>query len=145
MKAVTWSQAEAGDPELFEHAARRLGAGLCYLSTVRPDGWPRVHPIGALVPEAGSLRVGMLPTSPKGHDLQRNGRYAVHCAVEDSYGGGGEVLMTGLAEAREPGAYHSQRGWVSFELLLGELLTTSYDKALGSPVSRRWNARYHQT
>jgi hypothetical protein len=85
VKAISWEEAALAEPVLFQHIAQRFASGLCYLSTVRPDGWPRVHPIGPLVPEAGLILVGMLPTSPKGHDLRRNGRYAVHCTVEDGY------------------------------------------------------------
>jgi len=123
---------------LAEHVRKRLGAGICFLATSRPDGWPRVHPIGPAVPEDGTIVVGMLPTSPKGHDLLRNGRYALHCVVEDGYGGGGEVLLTGTAAPREPTSEQRQRGWVAFELLVGEVLTTTYDHAQQHPVSTRW-------
>ena len=140
MKALSWAAARETQPELFEHCAHRFGSGLCYLSTVRPDGWPRVHPIGPLSPQDGRILVGMLPSSPKGHDLRRNGKYALHCTVEDGHGGGGEVLMTGIAEAREETYSHSERGWVTFELLVGEVLATIYDHQLGTPVSRRWRA-----
>jgi hypothetical protein len=37
----------------------------------------------------------MEPTSPKGHDLQRDGRYALHCAVSDSSGDSGEFWVRG--------------------------------------------------
>jgi len=141
VKAISWGPAASAEPVLFEYIAGRFASGLCYLSTLRPDGWPRVHPIGPLIPEAGLVLVGMLPRSPKAHDLRRNGRYAVHCTVEDGYGGGGEVLMTGIAESREPTERHAERGWVTFELLVGELLATIYDKEGGRPVSRRWSGR----
>ena len=39
----------------------------------------------------------MEPTSPKGKDLQRDSRYTLHCAVEDSSGGGGEFYVRGRA------------------------------------------------
>ena len=140
VKALSWGAAAGTQPDLFDHCAHRLGSGICYLSTVRADEWPRLHPIGPLKPQDGRILVGMLPSSPKGHDLRRNGRYAVHCTVEDGYGGGGEVLMTGLAEAREPPYSHAERGWVTFELLVGELLATIYDREIGKPLSRRWRA-----
>ena len=43
---------------------------------------PRVHPT---------------PGSPKGKDLQRDGRYTLHCSVADSNGGEGEFYVRGLA------------------------------------------------
>ncbi|MGO8950352.1 MAG: hypothetical protein ACLQUY_22370 [Ktedonobacterales bacterium] len=36
-------------------------------------------------------------TSPKGADLQRDGRYTLHCSVEDASGGGGEFYVWGRA------------------------------------------------
>jgi hypothetical protein len=39
----------------------------------------------------------MEPTSPKGHDLQRDGRFAIHCAVSDNSGASGEFNITGRA------------------------------------------------
>jgi len=39
----------------------------------------------------------MEPTSPKGHDLRRDGRYAIHCSVSDTSGAGGEFIITGQA------------------------------------------------
>lgn len=45
----------------------------------------------------GRLFVFMEPTSPKGHDLRRDGRYAIHCTVSDTSGASGEFLITGRA------------------------------------------------
>ncbi len=39
----------------------------------------------------------MEPTSPKGHDLQRDGHYAIHGAVSDNSGASGEFNITGHA------------------------------------------------
>src|SRR5436189_3252954 len=97
MKVVDWATFESQQPDLAAHARQRLTAGISYLSTVRADGFPRVHPVGLHIQD-GQLLVPMLPTSPKGRDLEGNGHFAVHCAVEDTMGGGGEVLVTGLAE-----------------------------------------------
>lgn len=65
---------------MAEHVRRRLTYAPCYLATVRPDGFPRVHPVGVHVRD-GELVVPMNPTSPKGADIRRNGRFALHCAV----------------------------------------------------------------
>ena len=45
--------------------------------------------------------VFMEPTSPKGHDLQRDGRFAIHCSVEDTEGGSGEFTVSGRAHRVE--------------------------------------------
>ncbi|MGH2405330.1 MAG: pyridoxamine 5'-phosphate oxidase family protein, partial [bacterium] len=50
---------------------------MAYLATLRGDGAPRVHPVTPIVGE-GRLFLFMEPTSPKGHDLRRDGRYALH-------------------------------------------------------------------
>ena len=69
---------------------------MAYLATIRKDGSPRVHPMTPIIGQ-GHLFVFMEPTSPKGHDLQRDGRYAIHCAVSDNSGASGEFNITGHA------------------------------------------------
>jgi len=42
VKTVSWGAFLRADPELARHVEERLGGGrVCYLATVRPDGWPR--------------------------------------------------------------------------------------------------------
>ena len=48
---------------------------------------PRVHPVTPIV-GSGKLFVFMEPTSPKGKDLMRDGRYALHCGIEGNNEGG---------------------------------------------------------
>src|SRR5919108_6567985 len=76
MDAVSWEEFEASDKGMAEHVRQRLTYAPCYLATVRPDGFPRVHPVGVHV-RAGELVVPMNPTSPKGADIRRNGRFAL--------------------------------------------------------------------
>ena len=130
-----WSTFAESAPELAAHCATRLESGLSYLSTVRPDGWPRTHPVGLHV-RSGRLVVPMAPRSPKGGDLRRDGRFAAHCTVEDSNGGGGEVLVTGRAREIEPDDDHRARGWIAFELLPGEV--QSVRTVDGARVVERW-------
>ncbi len=40
----------------------------------------------------------MEPTSPKGFDLRRDNRFAIHCSVTDTSGESGEVIVTGKAK-----------------------------------------------
>ena len=93
---MSWQMLEDGDPELAAFGAERLNGRVAYLATVRKDGAPRVHPMTPIIGQ-GRLFVFMEPTSPKGHDLQRDGRYAIHCAVDDNSGVSGEFTVTGQA------------------------------------------------
>lgn len=91
-----WLEFSQQAPELAAFGAARFGSGVAYLATVRADGGPRVHPVTPIMGE--ELFLFMEPTSPKGKDLQRDGRFALHCAVEDSGGGGGEFYVRGRAQ-----------------------------------------------
>src|SRR5438477_12247521 len=96
MSGMPWGEFEASAPELAAFGATRLAGQVAYLATVRADGAPRVHPVTPIIGE-GHLFLFMEPTSPKGKDLQRDGRYALHCAVSDSSGASGEFSVTGQA------------------------------------------------
>jgi hypothetical protein len=89
----------------------------------------------------GECVVVMGPRSPKRRNLERNGRYAVHCAIEDNYGGGGEALVSGIAVLTEPTDDDVDRGWIAFELLVAEVLSTTYDYAALRPRSIRWTPK----
>ena len=93
---MTWKILEDQQPELAAFGRERLNGKVAYLATVRKDGSPRVHPMTPIIGQ-GHLFVFMEPTSPKGHDLQRDGRYAIHCAVSDNSGASGEFNITGHA------------------------------------------------
>ena len=93
---MTWKILEEQQPELAAFGAERLNGKVAYLATVRKDGSPRVHPMTPIIGQ-GHFFVFMEPTSPKGHDLQRDGRYAIHCAVSDNSGASGEFNITGHA------------------------------------------------
>ncbi|MEX0749279.1 MAG: pyridoxamine 5'-phosphate oxidase family protein [Dehalococcoidia bacterium] len=140
MDAIRWGDFGALNPELAAHILERLASAPCYFGTVRRDGWPRVHPVGPLAPRGSCLIVTMYPTSPKAHDLRRNGRFALHGPVEDTTGGGGEVLLVGRAVEAEPADADRAKGYILFELLIGEVLATSHDHNSLRPVHRRWKA-----
>jgi pyridoxamine 5'-phosphate oxidase-like protein len=137
MDTVQWSEFAEANETLAHHVQKRLSGGIAYFATVRADGWPRLHPLGVIFRD-GKCLVVMYPNSPKGHDLRRNGHYAVHCTVEDDTGGGGEVLLSGVAIPSDPTESDVERGWIAFELLVGEVLATTYDSAQQRPISERW-------
>jgi hypothetical protein len=69
----------AAEPEMARAGHELLydvGVGLGFLSTVRVDGGPRVHPICPLLADAGLF--AFIVPSPKQRDLHRDGRYALH-------------------------------------------------------------------
>lgn len=138
MDVVSWSDFAARDARLSSHVAERITDRLCYLATIRSDGHPRVHPVGLNI-RGKQLIVPMSPTSPKGRDLRRSGQYSAHCAVEDNTGGQGEVLLTGMAQECEAAEEFRSRGWITFDLLIGEVLSVVNDGS--GPVIGRWRAR----
>lgn len=94
---MSWRALEEKNPELAAFGVSRLHGQVAYLATVRQDGSPRVHPMTPIIGQ-GHLFVFMEPTSPKGQDLRRDGRYAIHCAVSDTSGASGEFRISGQAQ-----------------------------------------------
>jgi hypothetical protein len=76
---LSWSEFGRQRPDLAE-AGRALfyqvGVGLAFLSTVRADGGPRLHPMCPLI--VGTALVAHIIPSAKRDDLHRDGRYAMH-------------------------------------------------------------------
>jgi hypothetical protein len=74
-----WSEFAEVEPrlaEVVEELLYQYGPGLGYLATVRADGGPRVHPVSPAI-SGGGLYCFVID-SPKRHDLDRDGRYALH-------------------------------------------------------------------
>ena len=91
---ATWAEFESAAPDLAAAAAARwpgivalhrgepVPAGepaftIAYLATARPDGSPRVHPFCPVL-AAGRLCAAIPARSPKGDDLRRDPRCAIH-------------------------------------------------------------------
>ena len=143
---MSWMALEDGAPELATLGADRLKAGVAYLATVRKDGSPRVHPVTPIIGQ-GRLFVFMDATSPKGHDLRRDGRYAIHCGVSDTSGGDGEFIVAGRADlvedsvtrsiACQSASYTPADRYMLFELSVRSDLSTIYNN--GRPEHQRWD------
>lgn len=145
---MDWAQFASATPALASFGKRRLEHRIAYLATIRPDGSPRVHPVSPFLAE-NHLFVYMEPTSPKGHDLRRDARYCMHCAVEDNSGGQGEFLIRGQAAevkdqtAREQAfevarsiGYNPEERYILFEFSIEEAMMTVYEE--GEPKRKRW-------
>jgi hypothetical protein len=125
--------------------AQRVSKRVMYIATVRRSGYPRVHPFSPFV-SSGHLFAFMEPTSPKAHDLQRDGRYSIHSLVKDWNGSDGEFAITGRAqlvgdtETRALAAagcpYTPAERYICFEFLVEQCLTTHYID--GKPQYSRW-------
>lgn len=143
---MTWQGLQDTAPELAAFGRQRFDeTGVAYLATVREDGSPRVHPVTPIVGQ-GHLFLFMEPTSPKGHDLRRDGRYALHSAVGGPDGSGGEFLVMGRATfvedqairalASQLASYSPADRYILFELSVERAFSTVYEA--GQPVRRRW-------
>jgi hypothetical protein len=142
---MSWKSLEEGDPELAAFGAQRLNGQGAYLATVRKDGSPRVHPMTPIIGQ-GRLFVFMEPTSPKGHDLRRDGRYAIHGPVSDNSGGSGEFFITGRATFTDDpeqralavrlASYAPAERYILFEFDVESASSTVYPEE--RPVRRHW-------
>lgn len=97
---LSWSDFAEQAPELAQVGRALLyqfGPGLAYLATVRADGGPRIHPVCVNIVGGGLYT--LVVSSPKRHDLLRDGRFALHSfsspAVDD------EFFLAGRAIHRE--------------------------------------------
>jgi hypothetical protein len=132
---MSWQKLEEGNQELADFGKQRFTSRVAYLGTIRKDGSPRVHPVTPFIVN-GNLFIGMYPTSPKGHDLRRDSRFALHCSVEDDEGGGGEFAISGHAQviedpelrrlATEHAPYELLEDHVLFMLSVQRALSTVY-------------------
>lgn len=103
---ISWADFKTRQPELARQGADLLyhvGVGLAFLSTIRADGGPRLHPICPLLTEAG-LYAFIVP-SPKRGDLHRDGRYAMHSFPmddnEDAFYLSGVTRNVAIPEVRD--------------------------------------------
>jgi hypothetical protein len=138
---LNWEQFAAARPEMAE-AGRELlyqfGVGLAFLSTVRPDGGPRLHPICPVL-ASGRLLAHVIPSLKRG-DLHSDPRYALHSFAspdnEDAFYVTGraqpvadpELAATAAAQfLAERGIQTEPAGFAEgefFEFLLGRCLVT---------------------
>ena len=142
---TTWSEFTTQAPDIAAYGLQRLNGRVGYLGTVRANGQPRVHPVTPIISDE-RLFIFMEPTSPKGKDLERNGHYVLHCAVEDSSGGEGEFYVRGKAtritdtalreEAIQASSYEPQARYILFTLSVEYAFMNLYTDE--GTNSKRW-------
>jgi Pyridoxamine 5'-phosphate oxidase len=142
---LDWKRFSAAAPELARFGEKRMAEGVMYIGTIRKTGYPRVHPFTPFI-SSGRLFAFMKPTSPKGHDLRRDGRFTIHSLVKDMNGSDGEFSMTGkavlvgdkesLALAAAGCPYTPTERYVCFEFFVEEALSNHYVD--GAPQFVRW-------
>lgn len=76
--AATWGQFRQAAPEFAESGARLFDKWqIAYLASVDRKGAPRVHPVTPVLFEEG-LYLFIPESTPKGKDLVRTDRFAMH-------------------------------------------------------------------
>lgn len=146
---MSWHRLARADPELAAFGKERLHDQVAYLATIREDGSPRLHPVRPIVSDS-HLFIFMEPTSPKGHDLRRNGRYVLHCTatgaepweLHEFYVDGRATLVedpTLRQSANENTSFPRDEHFILFELSVESAFSTVYG-ADGQPLRRRWQA-----
>ena len=152
---VTWRDFAAAEPELAA-AGRSLlhqfGVGLAFLATLRKDGAPRLHPVCPVLSD-DHLFVLIAPTSPKRHDLMRDGRYALQTFPQPKPGSdefcvaGRAVLVehpATRAAALRDAKHMADASEILFELWIDRVMHTTWENVLTPQmrsVHRKWRAR----
>jgi hypothetical protein len=141
---ATWAEFELADPDLGAFGRERVDGQVCFHATLRPDGWPRVHPVEPWV-ATGLLLVRFRGHSPKVEEVLRDGRYALHSPMTDPDGSGGEFLVRGWMERIADTHPAGQRFVVDtpyplafYAMTIEEAVGTTYDD--DEPVYRRWRS-----
>jgi hypothetical protein len=151
---ATWADFEADAPALAARGRALLyqhGPPLGYLATVRADGGPRVHPFCPIVTEGG-LWAYILRLSPKGADLRRDPRFALHALsppdVDDEFFVRGraepvepsEILKAAIIGAALPARVGAEEEQL-FQLQLDRVLLATYThRGQWPPTYDRWSA-----
>ncbi len=152
---IRWEEFERRNPELAAAGRARLfqfGPGLAFLATVRKDGGPRVHPICPVLAASGLYFFG-IPKSPKLGDLQRDGRFALHCFPPPPEGQDEEFYCSGRVRkiddaatrkaATEAAQHEIHEPDICMEFLIERVLRTTWQNwgtPEMSPTHTVWHA-----
>ncbi len=154
LSVVTWKDLSAAAPDLAQVGSTLLnqfGVGLAFLSTVRRDGAPRLHPVCPVI-SGEHLFVLITPTSPKHGDLVRDGRYALQTFPQPKPGSD-EFFLAGRARPVDDAAtraavlrdarHRADESEALFELWIDRVMHTRWENVLTPdmrPARRTWHA-----
>ena len=151
---VTWKEFAAAAPDLADVGRSLLcqfGVGLAFLATVRKDGAPRLHPVCPVLSD-DRLCLLITPTSPKRHDLLRDGRYALQTfpqpkpGSDEFYIAGKAVLLddpAACAEVLRDAKHMAAASEIAFELRIDRVMHTRWEHVLTPEmrsVHKKWRA-----
>lgn len=115
---ITWREFAAAAPHVSAIFARRHREAdrLCFLGTLRADGFPRISPVEPCVFEEQLIIAG-LPGTAKFLDLNRDPRFTLHNSIDDTRRDGGEAKLWGRAVPVADRRLHRRfKQWVYREL-----------------------------
>jgi hypothetical protein len=151
---VTWKEFAVTEPDLADVGRSLLfqfKVGLAFLATVRKDGAPRLHPVCPVL-STDRLFVLIIPTSPKRHDLLRDGRYALQTFPQPKPGSD-EFYIAGKAVGVDDPAvraatlrdakHMADASEIAFELWIDHVMYTRWENVLTPQmcsVHRKWRA-----
>ena len=151
---VTWKEFAAAEPDLADVGRSLLfqfKVGLAFLATVRKDGAPRLHPVCPVL-SSDRLFVLVIPTSPKRHDLLRDGRYALQTFPQPKPGSD-EFYIAGKAVGVDDPAvraailrdakHMADASEIAFELWIDHVMYTRWENVLTPQMCsahQKWRA-----
>ncbi len=106
---VEWDDFAQEAPRIAEVFARRHKAtgNLCFLATLRSDGYPRISPMEPRILDGRLVLVGM-PNTKKFRDLDRDPRFSLHTASIDPHLGDGDAKVWGEARNIQDAELHER-------------------------------------
>lgn len=151
---VTWKEFAAVEPDLADVGRSLLfqfKVGLAFLATVRNDGAPRLHPVCPVL-SSDRLFVLIIPTSPKRHDLLRDGRYALQTFPQPKPGSDEFYIAGKAAGVDDPAVraailrdakHMADASEIAFELWIDHVMYTRWENVLTPQmcsVHQKWRA-----
>jgi hypothetical protein len=130
---TSWQEFEKDAPRIAEIFRRRHAAtgNLCFLGTLRPDGFPRICPMEPRFFEDRLWLVGM-PDTAKFRDLDRDPRFTLHTATVDTHVSEGDAKVWGTVEDVRDPELHARFADDLFAETGFDLRGRTFDRFLGA-------------
>jgi hypothetical protein len=140
---ASWSEFATAEPALARQVEERFRIRKHKtLATLRKDGSPRISGVEVEFAD-GELFLGMMPSSLKLHDLERDPRLAIHSPTEDPPDGrpqawAGEAKLAGVAVEVDASALPVADGR-RFRVDITEAVLTHLNEAGDRLVVESWH------